>query len=194
MISIVSSIAGIIGGVAAVAALIISIISLYMVTLKSKLYLHWVVYDTNTEYIDGNGTAEFVHDFCVTDPAEPNKQKYVVSSCRPGSEIKFKIDNAGKISAKNIVLDICFENVEFDASKLPKESGLHATSHVHGLGFYEGIRWESGLETVIHPGIPIEFKWLSFSGSKIYGNAKMKIILSSDNSKVKVFTIPIKIK
>jgi hypothetical protein len=190
MLGLVSSIFGIISAIVSVIALIIAIQSYQISTQKANLHLWWSVYQMDEGHIDGEGIAKF----CSENDASVETKSEMVTICRPGGEIEFCVENRGKVAAKNVVMDIRFENMAFSSDNIPLREGWKTIDHIHGMGLWQGIRWEPGAEKVLHPGIPIRFQEFGVSGCHIGENAKMHVILSADNANVNRFTIPVKIE
>lgn len=185
----INNCAGIISAITSAAALAISIVTYRISTQKPKLHLLWCVYLNGEGHVDGKGIVNFLSEESTVETA-----KKTVTICRPGGEMEFNIINTGKIAAKNVVLDIRFENMQYDDRNLSSRTGWKPIGQIHGLGLWQGIRWDPGADTVIHPGIPIKFQDFSFTGCTVAKNAKMYVTLSADNAVANVFSIPVEIE
>ena len=176
----------------AIIALIISIISYRISTQKADLFLTYQVYDVNKYnefYENDKGIIKLNIDEPIKDSLR-NKDGYVVTITRPGSEVIFNLENRGKVASKNPVINFKFNNFELSYFD---ENGWQGISHNHVLGTWSEIRWQPADNTVIHKGIPKSFKNFSFSKSIIYDNANIEVIISADNANTKSFKIPIEV-
>lgn len=176
----------------AIIALIISIISYRISTQKADLFLTYQVYDVDkyTEFYENDkGIIKLNIDEPIKDSFR-NKDGYVVTITRPGSEVTFNLENRGKVAAKNPVINFKFNNFELSYFDKNDWQGI---SHNHGLGTWNEIRWQPVDNTVIHKGIPKSFKNFSFSKYIIYDNANIEVIISADNANTKSFKIPIEV-
>lgn len=165
------------------AALIVSSIALRYSRMQPSLEIVYAVHQSDNGYFkNGKGKLEFLVD------RETNQ----ISLVRPKTSLDLILLNNGKVSAKYPAIFMRFNGFQINNTF---NENWETTHHVHGIGTWQGIKWEPKENTILHPGIPKEFYELSFSYAEIEQlndkSASIDITIVADGFKAKTMNIPV---
>lgn len=172
------------------AALIVSLIALRFSMLQPSLHIAYNVHQSDADcegkYLkNGKGKLEFLVD------RETNQ----ISLVRPETSLNLILINNGKVSAKYPAIFMRFNGFQIRQSF---NGDWEPTHHVHGIGTWQGIKWEPKENVILHPGIPKEFYELSLSYAELEKfndkSDSIELTIVADGFKAKTFKIPVGFK
>lgn len=170
-------------------ALIVSVIAFKVSNLEPALSLRYNVYQTEDYYENEKGSIKFSADLDTLDDTDNTIE---VSITVPETSLNLILENKGKVSAKYPAIYMKFNGFRIlDAFN----DEWRLENHYRGVGGWGVTIWEPKDNTVVHPGIPINFYQLDFSRAifDLDSHASIDITLVADGFRAKTIKIPVEI-